>query len=70
MTQHRRARLLTQQWSITVYRLLAKENKIPFFVSFTTNKSKFAISVFCLQQTYRSCCFPLVPFSVFEILEK
>ncbi len=49
-TMHRWAYLLKQQTSITVYRL-------------PTNKNKLLISVFPLQQTNRSCSFPL--FSVY-----
>jgi hypothetical protein len=66
---YRWARLLKQQSSITVYRLQTKENKRPFSVSACSSKQKFAISVFSLQQTNRSCRFPLVPFSVSGIPE-
>jgi hypothetical protein len=41
--------------AINVYRLLAKENKLPFAVSVCSNKRKFA--VFCLQQTNRIAIF-------------
>jgi hypothetical protein len=44
---HRWARLLKQQTSITVYRSLTMENKLPL----AENKRKFAISFFRLQQT-------------------
>ncbi len=61
---HRWAHLLKQQSSITIYRLLTKENKLPF----SANKRKFAVFVFHLQQTNWSCFFPLVsfPFVVFQ----
>ncbi len=38
---------------------------VDYCLSFTKNKWKFAVSVFCLQQTNRNCHFPLVPFSVY-----
>jgi hypothetical protein len=38
--------------------------RIPF--PFLANKSKFAVSVSCLQKTKRSCRFPLVPFPFVE----
>jgi hypothetical protein len=50
-----------QQSSITIYRLLTKENKRPF--SFAANKRKFAASMFRLQKT-NGCRFQLVPFTV------
>jgi hypothetical protein len=45
------------------FRLRTKENKHRF--PFAGNKRKFAVSVFCLQQTNRSCRFPLVPFYIY-----
>jgi hypothetical protein len=38
--------LLEQQSLITIYRLLTKENKLPFSLLFAENKLKFAISIF------------------------
>jgi hypothetical protein len=40
------ARLLKQQTSVTVDRLLTMENKLPFPYSICRSKRKFAISVF------------------------
>jgi hypothetical protein len=41
---------------------LGKQTSVfPFL--FSANKQKFAISVFHLRQTNRSCCFPLIMFS-------
>jgi hypothetical protein len=48
--------------AITVCRLPTKENKLLFPLA--TNKEKFAVPVFRLQQTKGSRHFPLVPFSV------
>jgi hypothetical protein len=47
--RHKRASMLKQQSSITVYRLLTKENKL-----------LFSVFVFRLQQTNGSCCFPCI----------
>jgi hypothetical protein len=44
--------------------LPTKENNFRFPVPFAVNKQKFAVSVFHLHQTIRSCRFPLVLFSV------
>jgi hypothetical protein len=64
--EHRWARLLKQQSSITIYRLLTKENKRPF--SFAANQRMFAASMFRLQKT-NGCRFQLVPFTVCGIPE-
>jgi hypothetical protein len=60
------ARLLKQQWSITIYRLPAKENKLPFSVLLQqTNKGlPFPFSI--CSKTKRSCRFSLVPFPFTE----
>jgi ribosomal protein S10 len=42
---HRRARLLTQQTSITVFRLLAKENNFRFYFKFAAHKRKLPFSI-------------------------
>ncbi len=59
---HRRARLLKQQSSITIYRFPTKEKKLPLLFPFVANRS-FSVSVFRLQQTKKSCRFLLVPFT-------
>ncbi len=75
---HRWALLLKQQSLLTIYHLPTKENILPFSISvcskhmevccfrflFAANKRKLAVSFFHLQQTNRSCHFPLVPFSI------
>jgi hypothetical protein len=61
--KHRWTRLLTQQLSITVYRLPRKAN-FCFPFPFAANKRNLAVSVFRLQVTYESWRFLLVPFSV------
>ncbi len=60
--RHRWARLLKQQMLITVYCLLTKKTNFRFPFPFEANKRKFALSVYRLQQTNRSCRFPLVPY--------
>ncbi len=55
MFRHRSIRLLRQQSSITVYCLPTKENNLSF-------------SIFRLQQTNQSCCFPLVSFSIYVFI--
>jgi hypothetical protein len=47
-----------------------QENKLYFMFQFAANKGKFAISVFCLQQTNGSCCFLLVSFSGYKYICK
>jgi hypothetical protein len=41
-----------------------KETSVFQFRLQQTSKN-FPFSVFCLQQTYGTCCFPLVPFSLY-----
>ncbi len=55
-------RLLKQQQSITVYRLLTKENKLPFSLSACSKQTEF-----CRFRSLfnGSCRFSLVPFSVY-----
>ncbi len=60
--RQRWARLLKQQSSITVSRSTTKEKNFRFPFPFAANKCKFAVSIFCLQQTNGSCCFLLVLF--------
>jgi hypothetical protein len=62
------ARFLKHQSLIIVYCLPTKE-KMSFFPS-AANKREFAVSVFYLQQTDGSCCFPLVLFSVAEFRKR
>jgi hypothetical protein len=59
ITQQKWARLLKQQSSFTVYRLATKETNFCFPFMFAANKGMIAVSVFRLQQTNRSRCFPL-----------
>ncbi len=47
-----------------VYHLPIKKKNLCFLFPFAANKQKFAVSVFCLQQTNWSCHFPLVQFSI------
>jgi hypothetical protein len=55
---HRWACLLKQQMLISL--LLADQgNKLRFPFPFEANKRKFAVSVYRLQQTNRSCRYPL-----------
>ncbi len=42
---------------------ITDQEKTNFRSPFAENKRKFAISIFCLQQTNESCRFPLVPIS-------
>jgi hypothetical protein len=45
----------------TAYRLPTKEKNLPLFIfCVTENQQKFAVSVFRLQQTNRSCRFPYI----------
>ncbi len=62
---HRWVRQLTRQTSIPVYLLSIKDPNFHFPFPFAANKWKFVISVFRLQQTNVSCCFPLVPFAIY-----
>jgi hypothetical protein len=43
---HKWARLLKHQSSITIYHLLTKENKLPFFVSIRRKQTEFAVLIF------------------------
>jgi hypothetical protein len=58
---------MQQQTANFVYRLSfvdqGKQTSVLRF-PFTGNKRKFAVCVFCLHKTKRSCRFPLVPFSL------
>ncbi len=66
---HRCAHLLRQQSSITVYRLSAKENKLPFSVSVCSKQTP--VWRFCFPFTATNGSrFPLVPFNVYGIPEK
>jgi hypothetical protein len=61
---HRYARMLKQNVDYpTVYRF--RPRKRNGSVLFAENKRKCAVSVFCLQPTNRSGCFPLFPFSIY-----
>jgi hypothetical protein len=60
--------LLKQQALITIYRLLIKENKLPFTVS-VCSKQMVAVFVHRLQQKNKSNCFSFVPLFVCRILE-
>jgi hypothetical protein len=51
------------------YRLLIKENKLPFSKSGGSKQTEVCRSVLHLQPTNGSCRFPLVPFLFAEFLE-
>ncbi len=64
--RHKWAGLRKQQSSIIIYRLPTREKSyFCFMFLFAANRWKFAVSVFHLQQTNRSCHFSLVPFFLF-----
>ncbi len=62
--RHRWALLLTQQSSITFYRLPSKETKLLLSVSVCSIQTEVCRSCFPYAKTNESCRFPLVPFYV------